>query len=264
MKKRKKNLCPHGRYQRHPPSTRFPQEARPPAAVRRSPHCRATCAHLDTEIVVKAVASIPVKKTDSDASRVVFVFRNQTAPPAIPDAYRVAAKAPGGVHIWAPPALAKVGREEEEEEEEACLLSAFVFSKLHFAALCYISKWMHVHLVQELLSQCKFVGLMADESTDCAHKANLTVLVTYQKRGKRDCKLLDHRQLGDSKDRSAIMTKMVEVLGTAGLHMAQIAGAAFDGAAVFTGCNNNNNNNNSYSNNSVSTDLQVGEVCVMQ
>jgi hypothetical protein len=107
--KKEKNLCPHGRYHRHPPSTRFPQEARPPAAVRRNPHCRATGAHLDTEIVVKAVASIPVKKTYSDASRVVFVFRNQTAPPAIPDACRVAAKAPGGVHIWAPPALAKVG-----------------------------------------------------------------------------------------------------------------------------------------------------------
>jgi hypothetical protein len=46
--------------------------------------------------VVKAVASIPVKKTDSDASRVMFVFRNQTAPPGILDVCRVAGKAPHG------------------------------------------------------------------------------------------------------------------------------------------------------------------------
>jgi hypothetical protein len=75
--------------------------------LRRSSHCRATGAHLDTEIVVKAVASIPIKKTDSDASRVMFVFRNQTAPPGTPDVCRVAAKAPEGAHIWAPPAEAK-------------------------------------------------------------------------------------------------------------------------------------------------------------
>jgi hypothetical protein len=65
--------------------------------------------------VVKAVASIPVKKTDSDASRVMFVFRNQTAPPAIPDVCRVAAKAPGGAHIWAPPAEAKVEKKKEKK-----------------------------------------------------------------------------------------------------------------------------------------------------
>ena len=73
MKKKEKNFCPHGRFQRHPPSTRLPREARPPASVRRSPHCRATGVHLDTEIVVKAVTSVPVKKTESDASRVMFV-----------------------------------------------------------------------------------------------------------------------------------------------------------------------------------------------
>ncbi len=114
-KMKKTNLCPHGRDQRHPSSTRLPQEARPPASVRCSPHCRATGAHLDTETVVKAVASISVKKTDSDAFRVMFVFRNQTAPPAIPDVCRVAAKAPGGAHIWAPPAEAKVGKRKEKK-----------------------------------------------------------------------------------------------------------------------------------------------------
>ena len=76
---KKTNLCRHGRYQRHPPSTRLPQEARPPASGRRSPHCRATGAHLDTEIVVKAVASIPVNKTDSDASRDVRFQKSNRA-----------------------------------------------------------------------------------------------------------------------------------------------------------------------------------------
>ena len=71
--KKGKKLLPAWALSAPPPSTRLPREARPPASVRRSPHCRATGVHLDTEIVVKAVTSVPVKKTESDASRVMFV-----------------------------------------------------------------------------------------------------------------------------------------------------------------------------------------------
>jgi hypothetical protein len=38
-----------------------------------APHYQATAAHLDTKMVVKAVTSVPVKKTDSDASHMMFV-----------------------------------------------------------------------------------------------------------------------------------------------------------------------------------------------